>query len=536
MSNGMIVAAQPEAAEVGALTLRAGGNAIDAAIACAFTQSVVDPQMAGISGYGAMQVFMPKRGIHENLEFYARTPLACTPDMWADIVTGESRDGFAFLLKDHVNEIGYQAPGTPASLRGFSDALSRYGTMDLADVMKPAISYARDGFMVRPYVQYYWNFDQSPLGRVTLKDQLAFSAAGRRTYFQPDGSLKKAGDIVTNPALATTLERVAAAGPDLFYTGEIAEEIVADFQANGGLMTMADLAAVKSVVTNPLWGAYRGLQIATLPPPGGGIGLLQALHMMDCFDIGGMEHNNPEHLKLLAEIMKRMTIDRDTHVGDPDFVDVPVEWLISKERAEHHVMDIRAGNIAHVMRMEQPPEPKDTTHVTVVDGEGNTVTLTHTLGVPSGAVTDSLGVMWNGIMSGLDPRPGRPGSIAPGKGRTSSQMPTIMFEGDRPRIALGAPGGTSIPPAIIQGVSNVVDFGMSIFEAVSAPRISVTSDTIDISNRIPRYVEAELKAAGYPVARSYMTYAFAALHAIEARKGQLFGGADPQRDGMWMRG
>lgn len=537
MHRGMIVAAQPEAAEVGALTLRRGGNAIDAAIACAFTQAVVDPQMAGISGYGTMQVFMPGRGIHENLEFYARTPLSATPDMWADIITGESRDGFAFLLKDHVNEIGYQAPGTPASLRGFADALSRYGTMELADVMKPAIGYARDGFMVRPYVQYYWNYDQSSMGRVTLKDQLAFSEAGRATYFRPDGTLKKAGDIVRNPALATTLERIAAAGPEIFYTGEMAEEIVADFQANGGLMSMADLASVRSVVTQPVWGKYRGLDVATLPPPGGGVSLLQALHMMDRFDIGAMAHNETEHLRLLAEVMKRMTIDKDSHIGDPEFVDVPVDWLISDERAEAHAAEIRAGRMAHVVRMEQtPPEPKDTTHVTVMDAEGNTVTLTHTLGVPSGAVTGSLGVMWNGIMSGLDPRPGRPGSIAPGKGRTSSQMPTIVFEGERPRIAIGAPGGTAIPPAILQGLSNVIDFGMSISEAVSAPRICVTSDTIDISNRIPRYVEAELTTAGYPVARSYMTYAFAAMHAIEAREDGLHGGADPQRDGMWMRG
>ena len=535
MSNGMIVAAQPEAVEVGAMTLRAGGNAIDAAMACAFTQSVVDPQMAGIAGYGTMQVYMPGRGIHENLEFYARSPLATKSDMWVHLLIGESRDGFAFLLKDHINEIGYQAPGTPASLKGFSEALKRYGTMELDDVMRPAIDYARDGFMVRPYMEYYWNYDQSALGRVTLKDQLAYSPAGRRTYFHSDGRLKRAGDIVRNPALADTLERIARHGPDIFYTGEIAEEIVEDFQANKGLLTLEDLACVRTEVTEPIWGSYRGLSVASMPPPGGGVGLIQALQILDRFNVGEMEHNGKEHLRLLAEALKRVMLDRDNHVGDPAFTDVPVSWLLSQDRAEEHAADIREGNVAHVPRIGKPTEPKDTTHVTVSDRQGNVVTMTHTLGVPSGAVTEHLGVMWNGIMSGFDPRPGRPGSLAPGKGRTSSQMPTIVFQDDRPCIALGAPGGTAIGPAMTQGISNMVDFGMPVFDAVAAPRVSVTSVVIDISNRIPRHVEAELKAASYPVSRSYMGYAFAALHAIDLR-GPLSGGADPQRDGMWMRG
>jgi len=533
--KGMIVAAQPEAVEVGAMVLRRGGNAMDAAIACAFTQAVVDPQMAGIAGYGTLQVFMPGKDVHENIEFYARSPLATREDMWVDILTGESRDGFVFLLKEHVNEIGYQAPGTPASLRGFATALVRHGTMELADVMAPAISYARNGFMVRPYVSYYWDLDQSGMGRVTLKDQLSFSSSGRQTYFLPNGRLKKPGDIVTNPVLATTLERIARQGPEIFYTGEIAEEIVADFAANGGLMTMEDLAGVQAEITAPIWGDYRGLRVASLAPPGGGVTLIEALQILARFDLDGIEHNSVDHIRLLAEILKRVTMDKDSYVGDPRFVDVPIERLLSKDHAEEHAADIRSGRKAHVTRLDQPKESQDTTHVTVIDSEGNTVTMTHTLGVPSGAVTGSLGVMYNGIMSGFDPRPGRPGSLAPGKARTSSQMPTIVFNRNRPCIALGAPGGTAILPAMMQGISNMVDFNMPVFEAVAAPRVSVTSDVIDISNRIPRYVQAELEKAGYPVSRSYMGFAFAALHAIQAGR-TLSGGADPQRDGMWMRG
>ena len=192
---------------------------------------------------------------------------------------------------------------------------------------------------------------------------------------------------------------------------------------------------------------------------------------------------------------------------------------------------------AHVERLSAGKESTETTHVSVVDGAGNAVTLTHTLGTPGGAMTPGLGMMYSCLMSAFDPRPGRPGSLGPGKCRPSSQMPTIVFRDGQPRIVIGAPGGTAILPAMMQGISNVIDHGMSILEAVAAPRVSVTSDVIDISNRIARATEAGLTARGYPVARSTMSYAFAALHAVHRdRQGRLSGAADPQRDGTWMCG
>ncbi|TQI74760.1 gamma-glutamyltransferase 1 [Bosea sp. AK1] len=533
---GMIVAAQPEAVEAGALVLRRGGNAVDAAIACAFVQSVVDPQMTGIAGYGSMQVYMPRRGVHEVLEFYARSPRATRADMWADKVLGEAPDGFSFIVEGQVNEIGYQSIGSPGNLKGYTTALSDYGTMDLADIMAPAIAYARDGFMIRPYMHYFMALDPSAMGRVPNEKLLRFSATGRDVYFRADGSMKRPGDIVANPDLARTLERIAVAGPDIFYRGEIAEQIAADMQAHGGLLSYDDLAQYELRRSAPVWGRYRDHRIASVQPPGGGVSLIQLLHVLEGFDIGALEHNGTEHLRILTEALKRVTIDKDTHIGDPEFVEVPVDRLLSKDYAATLADSIRRGERASLERMKLKQEPKDTTQVCVVDQDGNAVTLTHTLNIPSGVITDGLGFMYNGLMSAFDPRPGRPGSLAPNKGRTSSQMPSIVFRDDRPFIVIGAPGGTAILPAMAQGISNVVDFGMPIFDAVAAPRISVTGNAIDVSNRIPRYVTAELERDGYRVARSYQGFAFAALHAVLNRDGRLSAGADPQRDGMWLRG
>lgn len=530
--RGMIVAAQPEAAEVGADILRRGGNAVDAAIACAFSQGVVDPQMCGIGGFGAMQICMPQRGVHTVLEFLARAPLSATAGMWADRFVGQTRDGFVFLLSDHANELGHLAAGTPGNVAGYCEALSRFGTMALPEVVAPAIRQAREGFMVRPYVHYYWAIDQRATGQVNTEDKLRLSETGRAVYFHPDGSLKRPGDVVANPDLARTLERIAAGGAEAFYTGEIAREIAADMAASGGLITLEDLAAYRVREKAPIWGAYRGLRIAGNPPAAGGASLIELLQILEGFDLASLRHNGPEHIRILAEAMKWMTIDKDAHMGDPDFVDVPLDRLLSPAYAAGLAARIRAGEKARVPRSELAKDPPDTTVCCVMDEEGNAVTITHTLGQPSGAITPGLGFMYNGTMSGFDPRPGRAASIAPGKARGSAMAPTIVFEGERPVIAMGAPGGTFIVPAIAQALSNVVDFGMSMADAVAAPRIVCLSDTIDVSNRVQRGVTDELQAMGYAVARSYQSFAFGAPHGVKAEGAGWSGGADPQRDGM----
>lgn len=529
MKNGVIVAAQPEAAEAGADVLARGGNAIDAALACAFVQGAVDPQMSGIGGFGSMQVYMPKKGVHEIVEFYARAPLAATPDMWVDKLIGQASDGFGYILQGNISEIGYLAVCTPGSVKGYAHAMEHYGTFDWADLIRPAIDYARKGFMVRPHVHWYWSQDQSKAHLSNTRDKLAFSETGREVYFRPDGGLKEIGDIVVNPDMANTLERLAHAGPDAFYRGEIAEQIADDFARNGGLISHRDLAEYQLSVTQPLWGEYRGHRISTSPPPGSGLPMLQLLHIMENFDMGRMEHGSYDHVRILAEAIKRMTVDKDRYMGDPHYVDVPVERILSKSYCRELAREIIDGKRAAVNRLDM--SQRDTTHISVVDKEGNAVAMTHTLGSPSGAITKGLGFMYNGTMSRFDPRPGRAASIAPGKRRASSAAPSIVFKDDRPYVVLGAPGGSHIAPSVAQGLMNVLDFDMSMLEAVSAPRISAVSNAIDVSNRIRRSVTDRLEAEGYDVNRSPQGYAFAALHGVRIDDDVCEGAADPQRDG-----
>jgi len=532
LKNGMIVAPQPEAVEAGAAILEQGGNAVDAAIACAFMQGVVDPQMAGIGGFGSMQVYMPGRGVHKIIEFYAKASLSATPDMWTDKLAGQSADGFGFHLENSINEIGYQAVCTPGSLKGYEYALAEFGTLDWADVIAPSVEAARQGFMVRPHVHAYWSLEQSNKGEIDTIDKLRFSESGKRLYFRADGSLKRPGDIVANPDLADTLERVArSGGADIFYRGEIGQRIEADMAAHGGLISLQDLKMYGLSVVEPIWGSYRGHRVATSPPPASGMLMLEVLHIMENFDLDKLAHSGVEHLHLLIEAIKRMTVDKDRYLGDPAYVDVPVENLISKDYAKAQASKIIKGERAHVHRLKASKD-KDTTHISVIDSHGNAVSMTHTLGSPSGVITDGLGFMYNGTMSRFDPRPGKAGSIAPGKRRASSAAPTIVFKDDQPFIVIGAPGGPYIAPSVAQGIMNVIDFGMSMLEAVSAPRVAAPSEVIGVSNRILRRVTDELSESGYQIQRSPSSYPFAALHGICVEDGLCRGGADPQRDGM----
>ena len=526
----MIVAAQPEAAEAGARVLQRGGNAVDAAIAAALVQGVVDPQMCGIAGFGSCHLFLPSRGVHCCIDFHGKTPLAAHPAMWEDLLEGETRDGFGFILKGRVNDLGYQSITTPGALKAYFEAAAEFGSWDWADICAPAVAQARDGFIVRPHVDFWWRQTEQ-LGRTANRDRNAFSATGRVVYFREDGRIKATGDHVVNPDLARTLERVAKGGADIFYTGEIAEEIDADMRANGGLMTAADLAAYRTTRTEPIWTDYRGRRVASNRPPGGGVQVLQILNQLEHFDLAAIGHNSTEYLRVVSEAMKRATRDKDAHVGDPAFYDVPLDWLLSGDYGAELAGEIERGEQASVARIAS--EPPDTTHVVAADREGGIVTMTHSLGMPSGVITPGLGFMYNGCMAVFDPRPGRAGSIAPGKSRFSSLCPTIVFESDRPCMALGAPGGTQIAMGVTQAILNVLDHGMTMTEAVSAPRFSSTSNAIDISNRIPGYVVEPLERMGYEIVRSPLTFGFAAVHGIRLlADGGLDGGADPGHDGV----
>lgn len=530
--RAMICAPQPEAADAGAEILRHGGNAIDAAIACALVQSVVDPLMCGVAGFGSLGLYMPATGHHGYIDFHAPAPRAARPDMWADIIEGEARDGYGFILRGKVNDIGYQSVCVPASLRAFQSAHSQYGSLPWSEIVQPAIAWAEGGWVVRPHVHWFWS-NEGEMGRAPNPDRIAFSRTGRALYCREDGSPKRVGEMVRNPDYAGVLRVIARNGAASFYEGEIADAIAEDMRRNGGFVTREDLAAYQPRQLAPLWSTYRDWQVATNNPPGGGLMLVEMLNMLEHFDLTALGHNSPDYIRIVAEAMKRATIDKDRHIGDPEFIPVPVEKLSSKDYAAALAAEIRAGAKAHVPRMNTGFSTKDTTHISVMDRDGNCVSMTHSLGMPSGVITDGLGFMYNGCMGVFDPRPGRTHSIAPGKTRFSSVCPSILFQENAPRLIIGAPGATQIAMGVLQAVLNVIDFGMTMTEAVSAPRFSATSDAIDVLNRVPFSTSRALERMGYEIIRSPQTFGIASVHGIRiGADGTLDGGADPGHDGV----
>ncbi len=536
MTNGMVCAPQPEAVEAGVDVLRRGGNAIDAAIATALTQTVVDPFMCGIAGFGVLHYMDPATSTHLCLDFHARAPKAARPDMWRDLLEGECEDGFGFILKGRVNEVGYQAIATPESLGAYDEALRRFGTMPLGDVIGAAIQYAEDGWRVRPHVRHFWT-QKEPAGRVDHLEYLRGSPATAKIYLNADGGLKEIGDVIRNPDMAATYRRLGEQGARDFYEGGIAGRIAADMAANGGLLTLKDLRECGPEESTPLRGTYRGYEVVGPPPPAGGVMVLQMLNILENFDLAAMGHNSPDYIRVVAEAMKISTVDKDLLVGDPRFVDVPVERILDKAYAADCAERIKSGEVCHVPRLGQGggPESRDTTHICVVDGAGRAVSLTHSLGMPSGVTTDGLGFIYNGCMSVFDPRPGNTGSLAPGKARFTSMAPMMLFKDGELAYVIGAPGGTYIAMGVLQGILNYVDFAMKASDAVAAPRFSATSDIIEIVNRIPRGVEKELNDRGYATRRYPIGHHFAGVHAIRVNPGgALDGGADPGRDGVAM--
>lgn len=529
--RAMIVAPQPEAAEAGAAALAAGGSAADALLAAAFVQGVVDPMMCGLAGLGVLALHDPRSGATTVLDALSTCPAAATPAMWADRFIGECSDGYGYRLEGAENEIGHGAVTTPGILRLLETAHARWGRLPWRGLFDTAIGFAADGWIVRPHVHAMFTADEAAYGRRSFVDKLAFTEAGRALYLRADGTPKRPGDVVRNPDMAATLAEVAAGGAEAFHAGPIADRIAADMAAHGGLLTRADLAGFRVAESAPLNIPFRGFTIALPAPPAGGIVVAEALNILARFDLAALGHNSPAYIHTVSEAMRVALADREAHIGDPAFHPPPLAALLSDAHADAAAARIRRGERAAPFRL--PGEPRDTTTISVVDAGGMVATLTHTLGVPSGVIPPGTGMMLNGAMNWYDPRPGRPGSIAPGKKRFSSMAPCIVFDADGRAVAtLGAPGGAWIGVALIQVLLNLIEFGMGMQEAVMAPRFSATTPAIDISNRIPHATSRALERMGHAVKRSPASYPFAAPHGITLWDGTPEGGADPQRDGM----
>src|ERR1700681_1758165 len=519
----IIVCPQPQAAEIGLEVMRRGGNAVDAAVTCAFVQGVIDPQMCGIGGCGVMLVHSAAGG-DTLLEFYSTAGSRAREDQWEHLFIREAADRYGYVLDGFVSDVGYHAVGVPGTVAGLYEALTRFGSISWEQAISPAIPIARDGFPVTGYMHGYWTTDYGP--DVVPNQQRIQATPAARAIYTRDGALFSIGDRMVQADYARTLERLAAGGPDIFYKGEIADEISTDFEANGGFITKEDLAAYTVNVTEPLRGTYRGRQVVAAGPPAGGLTLLQMLNFLEGYDMGAHGWPSSEAARVLVEAMAWAMADRELHVADPRFVDIPTGALSDKQYAAKAREVVAAGARAH--------DRAETTHVCVVDDAGNAVSLTHTLGSSSGVVTPGLGFGYNNYMNCFDPRPGRPNSVQPGKTRVTMMTPTMVFVGDDLRICVGAPGGTKIVTGILQVLVNVIDHQMSPVEAVSAPRIDFQGDVVQAEARIPLIVCEQLEKRGYTVNRRTLNYDsyFARPQLIVAESdGFLHGASDPRKDG-----
>jgi gamma-glutamyltranspeptidase/glutathione hydrolase len=528
----MIVAPQPIAVEEGAKMLAAGGNAFDAALACAFVQFVIDPHSCGLGGYLLLSCKTPASAKPEPiLDAPALAGSKSSPAMWADAVIGPNPGGWGFFLKDRVNDEGYQSICTPGMVRGLEAIHRRWCTRSWADLIAPAVRVAEQGWPVGAHLADRWK--QSPERKETssLFQKLHVTPEAKRIYVKADGSAYDAGERLCNPDYARTLRRLAEQGPDDFYTGSLAAEIVADLAANNSWVTAGDLAAYAVREEPAVVTSYRGWTVQTSQPPHGGPTLAAMLNILEGYDLAAMGHNSPKFIHLVSQAMKAAFADRNRQLGDPRFVEVPLARMISKERAAEWRGVIDAGRPIDTSRIQ--PGPPSTTQVTVVDSQQNCVSLTHSLGSSSGVITPGLGFMFNNSMVNFHPYPGHPNSIAPGKGRTTGMTPTLVLRDGRPVLVLGAPGATRIITAVLQTIVNHLDFGMDITSAVLAPRFDCQGDTITCHARIPEFVCAEVRRKHAIERLPYSYGELALVHAIAIDSlGHLSGAADAGADGM----
>ena len=528
--KGIVVCPQPRAADVGVEILGAGGNAFDAALGTAFAQMVLDPFMCGLGGMGSLQFFHAETGEHGMIDFHARAGSLVTPQMWMHDVRGRTAISGYTLFDDFRSELGYTSILTPGTVAGLGEVHQRFCTKSLDMLVRPAARLAEDGSPVGCFAHDFLAREMMA-GVPGGVQRVSASEACRQIHLRADGTLYPTGAIHQNPDMARTLHRIASEGASGFYHGELGAEIAADLADNGSFVTAEDLASYRTRTGPPVMGSYRGFQIASNPPPGSGATLVEMLHILEHFDLSEAGHGSARHLDLVARAMAAAHADRNEYLGDPDFCDVPVDWLVSKARAAEWAEAIRAGKFfgdAH----EEPPSC--TTHFSIADAAGNAVSCTHTLGTGSGVITPGLGFVYNNSMKLFDPCPGSRNSIEAGKARTTGMVPTMLFREGKPAIVVGAPGGSVIISAVLQAIINIVDFGMSPVEAVTVPRIHCEGAALHAEARVQGSVCRELAAMGHHVAQSAISFdpLMSRAHVVEIdENGRWRGGADPRGGG-----
>ena len=528
--HAMVVCADQYAAEEGIRVLRRGGNAVDAAVAMGFILAVTYPEAGNIGGGGYMLI-RKYDGTACVVDFREKAPKAATRTMYTY--------GAGPMTDKSVN--GHLSVAVPGTVAGFKKALDNLGTMKWSDLIRPAVDLAEKGIVVTEHNAHsFEEYDRElHLYPSTVK------------VFAKSGALPHEGDTLRQPDLAATLRRVQNGGADEFYRGETARLILGEMRRGGGLITEDDLKNYSAIVCKPLEASYRGYTILAVPPSSsGGICLLELLNIVEGYDLKSMGFHSSRAVHVMTEAMKRVYVDRAEFMGDPKFVDVPTDALVSKNYADERRKGIdtaRAGSGKSVRHGDVQDRPgKHTTHYAVIDDSGTVVTTTYTLNDSYGSkvVVDGAGFFLNDEMDDFSVMPGVPNlyglvggdanSIEPEKRPLSSMSPAIVLKNDKPVMVLGARGGSKIITAVFQTIVNVIDFGMSAQEAVDAPRFhhQWSPDTL-LYERFcfPEDVIHNLQNMGHSLKE--IGYSLGQIEVIsrDLEKGWIYGAPDPREGG-----
>jgi gamma-glutamyltranspeptidase / glutathione hydrolase len=519
--HGMVVSAQHYASEVGAGILAQGGNAIDAAVAVGYALAVVDPCCGNIGGGGFMTIHL-KDDRETFINFRETAPTAATAAMYLD------------PAGHPINELsrsGYLAAGVPGTVMGLERASKEYGRLARPALLVPAIGLARYGYVLG-------RGDSDILdGKRLAKDPVA-----AKIFLRADGSRLAAGDRLVQPELATTLVEIAQQGPDAFYRGPIARLVAKASSENGGILTAQDFADYTVTETPPLACSYRGYRIVSAPPPSsGGATICEIFNILEGYDLRGLGFRSARSVHLLVEAMRHAYRDRNTHLGDPAFVQNPLEHLLSKDYAAEIRAAIDAGKPLPAAELQPPKEKTETTHYSVVDPEGNAVAVTYTINGSFGAgvIAPGTGFFLNNEMDDFTVKPGTPNlyglvqgeanAIAPGKRALSSMSPTLVEKDGRLLLVLGSPGGSRIITSVLETILNIVDYDMMPQDAVAAPRVHHQGLPDEIAYErggLTQETVAALTGMGYKLVEQRP---WGAVELIEIANGRLYGASDPRR-------
>lgn len=493
--NAVVSSANELASEVGIKILKSGGNAIDAAVGTAFALAVVYPQ-AGNLGGGGFIVLRTENGFETSIDFRETAPLLSSKNMYLD------KDGNVI---ENLSTTGHLASGVPGSVAGLLYALEKYGSKPREEILSYAIELAEKGFYINQELANSINYHRNEF----------ISFAGSSKIF---GKKFKVNELFIQTDLANTLKEISSKGTDGFYKGAVADMIAAEMNKGNGIISLKDLENYKPVERKVIKGTYRGYDIITMgSPSSGGTCLLYLLNILESFDLKNLGKGSVPFINILAEAMKRVYSDRGEFMADKDFYDVPIDVLISKQYALNRFENFKQGEtipsseIKHGNPYNESPQ---TTHLSVADSKGNMVSLTTTLNDVFGSkvVVDGAGFLLNNEMDDFSVKPGVPNiyglvgneanAIQPGKRMLSSMTPTIILKDNKPFLVVGSPGGGKIITAVLQTIINIIDFNMSVYDAVDEPRLhhQWLPDLLQIENSYASNMQIrELKEIGYDV-------------------------------------